>query len=66
MPTIDKVLYVNSDRVIIYLENRQFEVVTNKGEAVKLTKELLFPYFERLRLRQEEDTVVVPLPKAAA
>lgn len=50
---IDEVLYVNENLVIVYLAARQFKVETSNGTALALTKELLFPYFERLRIKDE-------------
>lgn len=59
MYQVDEVVYVNENKVVIYLVGRQFTVETNKGNALALTKELLFPYFERLRIKKEEESTQV-------
>jgi hypothetical protein len=50
---VDEVRYVNENRVIIYLVDRQFEVVTTNGTAVELATELLRPHFDAY-LKTEE------------
>lgn len=50
---IDEVMYVNENHVVVYLADRQFAVQTTNGTALALTKELLFPHFERLRIKDE-------------
>ncbi len=59
MYQVDEVLYINENKVVIYLVDRQFTVETNKGNALALVRELLFPYFERLKLKSEEHTQVI-------
>lgn len=56
---IDEVMFINADHVRIYLEHRHFDIVTNKGNALTLAKELLFPYFELKKLKTEEQTQVI-------
>ena len=59
MYVIEKVHYINENFVRIYLENRHFDVKTNKGNALALTYELLYPYFELQKLKTEEQTQVI-------
>lgn len=56
---IDEVMFINADHVRVYLEDRHFDIVTNKGNALALTVELLFPYFELKKLKTEEQTRVI-------
>lgn len=55
---IDEIVYRDENHVIIYLVGRQFSVETTDGSALKITKELLFPYFEKLRCDDEVTQVV--------
>ncbi len=51
---VDTVLYVNENRVVVYLEDRHFEVNTDNGSAVALVLELLKPYFDAQNLKTEQ------------
>ena len=44
MYTVDKILYVHKDLVVIYLLDRQFNIETSDGTALALAYELLYPH----------------------
>ncbi len=50
---VEAVRFVNENQVVVYLEDRQFNIETTDGNALKLATELLQPYFEEERFKYE-------------
>ncbi len=55
---VEAIRYVSANRVIIYLEDRQFEVETTDGNAVELATELLRPHFDTWLKTEEQKRVI--------
>jgi hypothetical protein len=57
---LDKILFVNENKVVIYFENRNIEVTTDNGTAFKLAMMTLGEDVE-----MNEDTQIIDLDKVA-
>jgi hypothetical protein len=73
---IDKILYVNENKVIIYYTHRDpVTVSSDSGKALELLDELLCPFnnagattltgYKVLELASQEDTVIIELDHIA-